>query len=272
MLRREVYAMANIKETSGVMGYVDEQGNPSIHYPVTKAENVEGLDDAIKEQFTGGAISPNDIGAAASTHSHAASDIASGTFGVARGGTGQSSLTSGSFLKGNGTSAVTLRTAAQTLYDIINGSTALASSGAADSDYIGLDDVSASTGKKMLLSELAAYIKGKLSAATQSAAGLLSATDKTKLDGIATGATKNTVYVYTFTAANWSSGTLTIAAATHGITGSGIVATFYHNLSGTYTAGTWACIESWAYIDPSTHVITLHGPTDGYAGKVVLIG
>lgn len=43
--------MANIKETSGVMGYVDEQGNPGIHYPVTKAENVEGLDDAIKAQI-----------------------------------------------------------------------------------------------------------------------------------------------------------------------------------------------------------------------------
>ena len=90
--------MANIKETSGVMGYVDEQGNPGIHYPVTKAENVEGLDDAIKEQFTGGAISPNDIGAAASnhthtpssigaaasSHNHAASDINSGTFDAAR--------------------------------------------------------------------------------------------------------------------------------------------------------------------------------------------
>lgn len=260
------------KETRGVMGYKDANGDLNIHYPVTEAGLVEGLGDEIKQQFTGGSVTPSDIGAAASSHNHSASNITSGTLSVARGGTGQSSLTSGSFLKGNGTSAVTLRTAAQTLYDIINGSTALASSGAADSDYIGLDDVSASTGKKMLLSELAAYIKGKLSAATQSAAGLLSATDKTKLDGIATGATKNTVYVYTFTAANWSSGTLTIAAATHGITGSGIVATFYHNLSGTYTAGTWACVESWAYIDPSTHVITLHGPTDGYAGKVVLIG
>ena len=30
--------------------------------------------------------------------------------------------------------------------------------------------------------------------------------------------------------------------------------------------------HSWAEIDASTHVITLHGPSTGYAGKVVLFG
>ena len=110
------------------------------------------------------------------------------------------------------------------------------------------------------------------SAATQSAAGLMSAADKTKLDGVAAGANKTVVYAYTFTAANWSNGTLTIAATTHGITGSAIVAQFYHSVDGAYLPGTWACVESWAEINASTHVITLHGPSDGYAGKVVLIG
>ena len=53
-----------------------------------------------------------------SDHNHAASDITSGTLSVSRGGTGKSTLTSGSFLKGNGTNAVTLRTPAQVLSDI----------------------------------------------------------------------------------------------------------------------------------------------------------
>ena len=79
-------------------------------------------------------------------------------------------------------------------------------------------------------------------------------------------------YVRTFTAANWSNGAITIAAATHGFTGSGVVAQFYHLVSGSYVAGTWACVESWAEIDASSHVITLHGPSTGYAGKVVLYG
>ena len=53
-----------------------------------------------------------DVGAAAASHTHATGDITSGTFGVARGGTGRSSLTSGYFLRGNGTGAVTLTAAA----------------------------------------------------------------------------------------------------------------------------------------------------------------
>ena len=216
-------------------------------YTGTPAMDGTGSAGSSANYARGDHVHPVDTSRAAASHNHAASDITSGTLGVARGGTGRSTLTSGSFLKGNGTSAVTLRTAAQTLYDIINGSTALTNSTIAADDYFALLDASGSTGAKITLANLLAYLQSNISAGAKT-------------------------YVYTFTAANWSSGTLTIAAATHGITGSGIVATFYHNLSGTYTAGTWACVESWAYIDPSTHVITLHGPTDGYAGKVVLIG
>lgn len=32
--------MPNVRETYGAMGYVDEQGNQSIHYPITQAELV----------------------------------------------------------------------------------------------------------------------------------------------------------------------------------------------------------------------------------------
>lgn len=80
------------------------------------------------------------------------------------------------------------------------------------------------------------------------------------------------LYTYTFTASDWSSGTLTIPASTHGFTGSSIIFQFWHLISGSYTYGTWAGRESWAEIDPSTHVITLYGPTEGYGGKVVILG
>ena len=46
---------------------------------------------------------------AASTHKHAAGDITSGTLGVARGGTGATTFTSGAALIGAGTGAVTTR-------------------------------------------------------------------------------------------------------------------------------------------------------------------
>lgn len=60
-------------------------------------------------------VHPTDTGRAASSHNHAASAINSGTLGVARGGTGKSSVTANSFLVGNGTSAMAEKTAAQVL-------------------------------------------------------------------------------------------------------------------------------------------------------------
>lgn len=61
-------------------------------------------------------ITPGNIGAAASSHKHAATDITSGTMNSARlptipvnkGGTGRTTLTSGYFLRGNGTGAITM--------------------------------------------------------------------------------------------------------------------------------------------------------------------
>lgn len=54
-----------------------------------------------------------------------------------------------------GTGATTLAAA---LYNLINGRTALTSSGVDSADYIPVQDVSAGTGKRILLSELASYV------------------------------------------------------------------------------------------------------------------
>lgn len=89
------------------------------------------VNDHIANKSNPHGVTAAQIGAAAATHQHAATDITSGTFAaaripnlaaskinsgtfsVARGGTGLSSLTSGSFLRGNGTGAVSLTTLAQ---------------------------------------------------------------------------------------------------------------------------------------------------------------
>lgn len=55
---------------------------------------------------------------APSAHTHSAADINAGTLGVARGGTGLSTLTSGSYMRGNGTGNVSMRTPAQVKSDI----------------------------------------------------------------------------------------------------------------------------------------------------------
>ena len=63
-------------------------------------------------------------GKAAGTHNHAASAITSGTLGVARGGTGKSTITSGAILKGNGTSAIAEVTGTGALHATTSGSPA----------------------------------------------------------------------------------------------------------------------------------------------------
>jgi len=60
----------------------------------------------------------DDIGAAPVSHTHSAADITSGTLAVARGGTGLSTITAGSYMVGNGTSAVSLKSAATVKSDL----------------------------------------------------------------------------------------------------------------------------------------------------------
>ena len=74
-------------------------------------------------------ITPAAIGASASEHKHAASDITSGTLPVSRGGTGATTFTSGYALIGNGTSAVTTKKIDTT---VTSGSSSLITSGAVD--------------------------------------------------------------------------------------------------------------------------------------------
>ena len=93
-------------------------------------------------------VTPAAIGAAAATHQHAVGDINSGTFAsdrlptvpLTKGGTGQT-------------------TAAKALYALINGSSALAYSGAAAGDFLALLDASAATGKKISLENLINYMQ-----------------------------------------------------------------------------------------------------------------
>ena len=66
---------------------------------------------AIANGGTGATTAANartNLGAAASSHNHSAANITSGTLSVSRGGTGRSTLTSGYFLRGNGTGAITM--------------------------------------------------------------------------------------------------------------------------------------------------------------------
>ena len=92
-------------------------------------------------------------------HEHAAGDITSGTMDADRlptvpltkGGTGQT-------------------TAAKGLYALINGANAITTDNIVDTDYIGLSDTSAATGKKVLVSEAKKLFSPKSGTATCPAA------------------------------------------------------------------------------------------------------
>lgn len=73
------------------------------HVPATQTANNATF---LRNDNTWQTVTPANIGAAASSHNHAASNITSGTLGVARGGTGKATHTSNAVLTGNGTSAV----------------------------------------------------------------------------------------------------------------------------------------------------------------------
>lgn len=94
------------------------------------------------------------VGAAGSTHSHAATDITSGTLSSDR-------LPTVPLAKG-GTGATT---APRALYELIRSSSSLISSTVATDDYFALQDTSAGTGKKMSLANLTTYLRNNLGGA-----------------------------------------------------------------------------------------------------------
>lgn len=102
---------------------------PSTFAPSAHSHNISdvtGLQGALDDKqdaataFDGAYASLSGIPStfAPSAHTHSATDINAGTLGVARGGTGLSTLTSGSYMRGNGTGNVSMRTPAQVKSDI----------------------------------------------------------------------------------------------------------------------------------------------------------
>ena len=79
-------------------------------------------------------------------------------------------------------------------------------------------------------------------------------------------------YYKVFTAADWSSGTLTIPAAEHGLSATSDVMCQVSILSGgVLVKGTWAGAETYATVDADRNIV-LHYSGDAYDGAVLLIG
>lgn len=96
---------------------------------------------------------------AALSHTHAAGDITSGTFADARiPSLNTSKLTAGTLGLARGGTGQT--TAPKALYSLTNGSSELYASGLATDDFIPVADVSATTGKKVEVAQLATFILG----------------------------------------------------------------------------------------------------------------
>ena len=80
-------------------------------------EGIEAAADHADSTSNPHGVTAAQVGASESGHKHAAGDVTSGTFGVARGGTGKATHTSNAVLTGNGTSAVNnVATASGALY------------------------------------------------------------------------------------------------------------------------------------------------------------
>lgn len=106
--------------TASQIGLGNVNNTADIDKPVSTAQSVaiaNALQVAQNASDKADSITLESLGAAASSHNHATSNITSGTLGVARGGTGKATHTSNAVLTGNGTSAVNnVATASGALY------------------------------------------------------------------------------------------------------------------------------------------------------------
>lgn len=75
--------------------------------------NPQGSYSTVRERLEG-----TETGFASSTHTHSTDSLDAGTLGVVRGGTGRASITAGSFMRGEGANAVSMRTPTQVRSDI----------------------------------------------------------------------------------------------------------------------------------------------------------
>lgn len=116
---------------------------------------------------------------------------------------------------------------------------------------------------------IVAYVAEETSAAD---AHLLNKTNPHEVTAAQVGAAAS--FYKVFAASAWTSdGTLTIPVSEHGLVNleSGVMCQISVLSDGVLVGGTWAEMETYATVDSSKNVI-LHGPTDGYAGAVLLIG
>lgn len=121
-------ATVAISYAVGGTGTREGEDRENAKYYMEQAQKMAGGEFLTEEQLEDrlDQLTAESVGAAAASHSHSASHITEGTLAAARlpnatvskGGTGRTTLTAGSYLVGNGTSSVDMKSAAQVLADI----------------------------------------------------------------------------------------------------------------------------------------------------------
>ena len=78
-------------------------------------------------------------------------------------------------------------------------------------------------------------------------------------------------YTQNFDASDWVAGsgecTITIPAATHGMTGDTVTCQAYALVSGAYLPSVWAALETYATVGSNGDIVLHYPSTTGYAGK-----
>lgn len=118
-----------------------------------------------------------------------------------------------------------------------------------------------------------AYVSNHVTALRGSANGLASLDGSGRLPTAQLTPAVTKSYYKVFAASDWANGTITIPAATHGLTLplSSVMCQVSILSGGQYISGTWADFETYATVDSSGNVV-LHYSGDAYAGAVLLVG